>query len=52
MGLVRVCPWTSLEAQMADTQKSGSGTLDFFREVTKYFMDFLETDFHKRDLLN
>ena len=35
---------------MADTQKSGSGTLDFFREVTKYFMDFLETDFHKRKL--
>ena len=27
-----------------------SGTLSFFREVTKYFMDFLETDFHKHKL--
>ena len=35
---------------MANTEKSASGTLDFFREVTKYFMDFLETDFHKRKL--
>lgn len=24
--------------------------VDFIREVTKYFMDFLETDFHKRKL--
>ena len=24
------------------------GALSFFREVAKYFMDFLETDFHKR----
>jgi superfamily I DNA and/or RNA helicase len=31
-------------------QSPGSGTLEFFREVTKYFMDFLETDFHKRKL--
>jgi superfamily I DNA and/or RNA helicase len=28
--------------------KASAGTLEFFREVTKYFMDFLETDFHKR----
>jgi len=24
-----------------------SGSMEFFREVAKYFMDFLETDFHK-----
>lgn len=35
---------------MSSTEKSASGTLEFFREVTKYFMDFLETDFHKRKL--
>ncbi|MCU0666901.1 MAG: AAA domain-containing protein [Candidatus Omnitrophica bacterium] len=29
----------------ADTQKNG---LAFIKEVAKYFMDFLETDFHKR----
>jgi len=33
---------------VADNERALSGTLDFFREVTKYFMDFLETDFHKR----
>jgi superfamily I DNA and/or RNA helicase len=33
---------------MAEESKASSGTLEFFREVTKYFMDFLETDFHKR----
>lgn len=33
---------------MVDGTKASAGTLDFFREVTKYFMDFLETDFHKR----
>lgn len=35
---------------MTESQKAASGTLEFFREVTKYFMDFLETDFHKRKL--
>ena len=36
---------------MAETQKKAtSGTLEFFREVTKYFMDLLEADFHKRKL--
>jgi len=35
---------------MASSGQAASGTLDFFREVTKYFMDFLETDFHKRKL--
>jgi hypothetical protein len=29
---------------------ANSGTMEFFREVTKYFMDFLETDFHKQRL--
>ncbi|MHB0977948.1 MAG: AAA domain-containing protein [Minisyncoccota bacterium] len=29
------------------TKKEGDGLL-FIKEVTKYFMDFLETDFHKR----
>jgi hypothetical protein len=33
---------------VAEEPKASSGTLEFFREVTKYFMDFLETDFHKR----
>ena len=33
---------------MTEETKASSGTLEFFREVTKYFMDFLETDFHKR----
>lgn len=35
---------------MSEVIKAGSGTLEFFREVTKYFMDFLETDFHKQRL--
>ena len=35
---------------MAEVNKAGTGTLEFFREVTKYFMDFLETDFHKQRL--
>jgi very-short-patch-repair endonuclease len=35
---------------VTEGQKVSSGTLEFFREVTKYFMDFLETDFHKRKL--
>ena len=35
---------------MAEEAKANSGTLEFFREVTKYFMDFLETDFHKQRL--
>jgi hypothetical protein len=35
---------------VSDANKAGSGTLEFFREVTKYFMDFLETDFHKQRL--
>ena len=35
---------------MVEVSKTNSGTLDFFREVTKYFMDFLETDFHKQRL--
>jgi len=39
-----------LENQVPEAQKAASGTLEFFREVTKYFMDFLETDFHKRKL--
>jgi hypothetical protein len=26
------------------------GTMDFFKDIAKYFMDFLETDFHKRRL--
>ena len=29
--------------------KSTSGNLAFVKEVAKYFMDFLETDFHKRN---
>jgi len=38
---------------MTDTdQKNGkmaiSSSVSFIREVAKYFMDFLETDFHKR----
>ena len=33
---------------MSSDRKTSEGTLEFFREVTKYFMDFLETDFHKR----
>lgn len=28
--------------------KNTKGSLDFIKEVAKYFMDFLETDFHKR----
>lgn len=35
---------------MAEEKKAAAGTLEFFREVTKYFMDFLETDFHKATL--
>lgn len=35
---------------MSDEQKTSQGPLEFFREVTKYFMDFLETDFHKQRL--
>lgn len=35
---------------MPELNKANPGTLDFFREVTKYFMDFLETDFHKQRL--
>lgn len=35
---------------MSEPQRAAAGTLEFFREVTKYFMDFLETDFHKRKL--
>ena len=35
---------------MSEANNAGSGTLAFFREVTKYFMDFLETDFHKATL--
>ena len=35
---------------MSIEAEDNSGTLDFFSEVTKYFMDFLETDFHKRRL--
>ena len=35
---------------MPEDKKANSGTLEFFREVTKYFMDFLETDFHKATL--
>jgi len=30
--------------------KSTSGNLAFVKEVAKYFMDFLETDFHKRNI--
>ena len=36
--------------QMSDLTRVGSAPLEFFREVTKYFMDFLETDFHKQRL--
>ncbi len=32
---------------MAENETTLTGPLEFFREVTKYFMDFLETDFHK-----
>ncbi len=35
---------------MDTVNETQSGTLAFFRELTKYFMDFLETDFHKRKL--
>jgi len=31
-------------------QELGNRATEFFREVSKYFMDFLETDFHKRRL--
>lgn len=31
-------------------QEAGTNGLLFFKEVAKYFMDFLETDFHKRKL--
>jgi hypothetical protein len=34
--------------KVTEEAKASPGTLEFFREVTKYFMDFLETDFHKR----
>jgi len=33
---------------VSEVARASAGTLEFFREVTKYFMDFLETDFHKR----
>ncbi len=36
--------------RVSEANNAGSGTLAFFREVTKYFMDFLETDFHKATL--
>jgi superfamily I DNA and/or RNA helicase/very-short-patch-repair endonuclease len=32
---------------VTEDQPANAGTLGFFKEVTKYFMDFLETDFHK-----
>jgi hypothetical protein len=35
---------------VAEQTQAKQGTLEFFREVTKYFMDFLETDFHKQRL--
>ena len=35
---------------MPEPSQPKAGTLEFFREVTKYFMDFLETDFHKQRL--
>lgn len=37
-------------AQIDNDQKTVqlSGSLAFIHEVAKYFMDFLETDFHKR----
>lgn len=35
---------------MSENTPVKTGTLDFFKEVTKYFMDFLETDFHKQRL--
>lgn len=41
---------TNKEIKIIDgTETSASGLL-FFKEVAKYFMDFLETDFHKRKL--
>ena len=36
---------TDLQQEQAETKNP---TLNFIREVAKYFMDFLETDFHKR----
>ncbi|MBN3033023.1 MAG: hypothetical protein JW873_02900 [Candidatus Saganbacteria bacterium] len=32
----------------SDKKANRTGSLAFIREVAKYFMDFLETDFHKR----
>lgn len=32
----------------SDIKANRTGSLAFIREVAKYFMDFLETDFHKR----
>ena len=36
--------------EAATETKQGSGSLVFIKEVAKYFMDFLETDFHKHRL--
>jgi superfamily I DNA and/or RNA helicase/very-short-patch-repair endonuclease len=33
---------------MTELNKKDASSLDFIKEVAKYFMDFLETDFHKR----
>ena len=35
-------------AKKADNKMEQNNGLAFIKEVAKYFMDFLETDFHKR----
>ncbi len=39
---------SNLEDQKIDIDSTSKDSLTFIREVAKYFMDFLETDFHKR----
>ena len=39
---------TDPDTTKAPSQFTPAGPLLFLKEVAKYFMDFLETDFHKR----
>jgi hypothetical protein len=38
------------KSRMKTQEEQKSGSLVFIKEVAKYFMDFLETDFHKQRL--
>lgn len=38
----------AFDMQNTEVNQTGSNPLDFIRDVAKYFMDFLESDFHKR----